>query len=419
MIPPIKSPKRVMSPTLEKKPFFSAVLRDITASCDSIVKLSVKVTGEPKPAVSWSKDGKAISQGGKYELFEDQCSAHLEIYESEVSDSGVYKCTATNSSGAVSTSCTVTVQAPKSSAMISEEVLRKEMIHEEIRSSVTEVKSSEIQKSVREGQSLTLRANIHGASNIKWILNGQQLANSEQYRYGVSGSDQTLTIRCVTQREQGIITCQAQTEQGLVRCQFNTDVTPKSSEAPHFLVQPRSQNVDQGQNVMFTCEIAGDPSPEVEWLKDNTIICVTPNIKLSRSKNSYTLEICEATVADSGKYTIKARNQFGQCSATSSLNVLSTPPKIEALPQHVSAEPGKSLSVAGMFSGDPAPSVQWVRSGRTLPNGDERFHVDNAADLSTLMISAVKEDDAGAYTLRLSNELGSDSATVNVHIRSM
>uniref|UniRef100_A0A3Q2NTJ6 Ig-like domain-containing protein n=1 Tax=Fundulus heteroclitus TaxID=8078 RepID=A0A3Q2NTJ6_FUNHE len=351
---------------------------------------------------------------------------------------------------------------PKSSAMISEEVLRKEMIHEEICSSVTEVKSSEIQKSVREGHSLTLRANIHGASNIKWILNGQELANSEQYRYGVSGSDQTLTIRCVTQREQGIITCQAQTEQGLVRCQFNTDVTPKSSEAPHFLVQPRSQNVDQGQNVMFTCEIAGDPSPEVEWLKDNTIICVTPNIKLSRSKNSYTLEICEATVADSGKYTIKARNQFGQCSATSSLNALKglhisvgsfsllcisllikpfhfysvfavfktcsltwfslstgTPPKIEALPQHVSAEPGKSLSVAGMFSGDPAPSVQWVRSGRTLPNGDERFHVDNAADLSTLMISAVKEDDAGAYTLRLSNELGSDSATVNVHIRSM
>lgn len=52
-------------------------------------------------------------------------------------------------------------------------------------------------------------------------------------------------------------------------------------------------------------------------------ISVTSNIKLSRSKNVYTLEICEATVADSGKYTIKAKNQFGQCSATSSLNVLS------------------------------------------------------------------------------------------------
>lgn len=75
--------------------------------------------------------------------------------------------------------------------------------------------------------------------------------------------------------------------------------------------------------------------------------------------------------------------------------------------------------MAGLFSGDPTPSVQWVRSGRTLPNGDERFQVENSSDLSTLVISAVKEADAGAYTLRLSNELGSDSATVNVHIRSM
>uniref|UniRef100_A0A3B4TFH2 Protein kinase domain-containing protein n=1 Tax=Seriola dumerili TaxID=41447 RepID=A0A3B4TFH2_SERDU len=83
------------------------------------------------------------------------------------------------------------------------------------------------------------------------------------------------------------------------------------------------------------------------------------------------------------------------------------------------AEPGKSLTVAGVFSGDPAPCIQWVRSGRTLPNGDERYHVENTADLSTLVISAVKEDDAGAYTLRLNNELGSDSATVNIHIRSM
>lgn len=55
---PIKSPKRVMSPTLEKKPSFSVGLSNVTAASDSIVKLSVKLTGEPKPAISWMKDGK-------------------------------------------------------------------------------------------------------------------------------------------------------------------------------------------------------------------------------------------------------------------------------------------------------------------------------------------------------------------------
>lgn len=135
-----------------------------------------------------------------------------------------------------------------------------------------EVKSSHSQISITEGQSLTLRANIPGASSIRWILNGLELANSEHYRYGISGNDQTLTIRSVSQHEQGIITCQAQTERGLVRCQFDTAVTAKRSEAPHFLEQPRSQNVNEGQNVKFTCEMSGEPSPEVEWLKENVIV---------------------------------------------------------------------------------------------------------------------------------------------------
>lgn len=149
----------------------------------------------------------------------------------------------------------------------------------------------------------------------------------------------------------------------VAEAQFETAVTTKHSAAPQFVVQPRSQNVDEGQNVKFTCEIKGEPSPEVEWLKDNVMvssllqkldlysrqkcshfsviqnistcaadvthstlslqISVTSNIRLRSSEHVYTLEICEATVEDSGKYTIKARNQFGQCSATSSLNVLS------------------------------------------------------------------------------------------------
>lgn len=146
------------------------------------------------------------------------------------------------------------------------------MVHEEVLSSMKEVTSSCSQMSITEGQSLTLRASIPGVSDIRWNLNGVELANSEQYRYGVSGNDQTLTIRSVSQHEQGIITCQAQTEHGLVRCQFDTTVTAKHSDAPHFLLQPRSQNVDEGQNVKFTCEIAGEPSPDVEWLKDNMIV---------------------------------------------------------------------------------------------------------------------------------------------------
>ncbi len=163
--------------------------------------------------------------------------------------------------------------------------MKREMVHEEVLTSVKEVKSAYSQMSITEGQSLTLRANIPRASGIRWILNGVDLTNSEQYRYGVSGNDQTLTIRSVSQCDQGVITCQAETERGRVQCQFETTIAAKRSDAPHFLLQPRSQNVNEGQNVKFTCEIAGEPSPEVEWLKDNMIVSIFFQVFFKTDKN--------------------------------------------------------------------------------------------------------------------------------------
>ncbi|KPP56275.1 hypothetical protein Z043_126126, partial [Scleropages formosus] len=207
--------------------------------------------------------------------------------------------------------------------------------------------------------------------------------------YGVSGNDHTLTIKNVSQHEEGIITCEAKTEEGIVKCQFDTTVTSKRANAPSFLVQPKSQNVNEGQNVIFTCEITGDPTPEIEWLKNNVLVCLSSKLKLSRSKNVYTLEIKEASISDSGKYTVKAKNMYGQCSATASLNVLGSPAKIEALPEDICIEKGKVLTISCAFSGDPVPEIEWTRSGRTLPSAEDsgRFHVETAEDLTTLIIT--------------------------------
>lgn len=74
---PIRSPQRVKSPLSPKspvpkekttKPSFSAGLNDISALSDSIIKLTVKVTGVPKPVISWMKDGKVIILHANSEL---------------------------------------------------------------------------------------------------------------------------------------------------------------------------------------------------------------------------------------------------------------------------------------------------------------------------------------------------------------
>uniref|UniRef100_A0A3B5M5Q6 Protein kinase domain-containing protein n=1 Tax=Xiphophorus couchianus TaxID=32473 RepID=A0A3B5M5Q6_9TELE len=80
---------------------------------------------------------------------------------------------------------------------------------------------------------------------------------------------------------------------------------------------------------------------------------------------------------------------------------------------------GLLLTVACAFSGD-TKHIEWSRSGKTIDlSTGGRFHIETTEDLTTLIITGVKEEDAGAYTLRLSNELGSDSATVHISIRSV
>merc|ERR1712042_359179 len=87
----------------------------------------------------------------------------------------------------------------------------------------------------------------------------------------------------------------------------------------------------------------------------------------------------------------------------STFRSISCAPRIEALPEDISIETGKVLTVTCAFSGD-ARNIEWVRSGKTIevtPGG--RFHIETQEDLTTLIITGVKQEDAGAYTLKLSN----------------
>lgn len=97
------------------------------------------------------------------------------------------------------------------------------------------------------------------------------------------------------------------------------------------------------------------------------------------------------------------------------------PPKIEALPSDISIDEGKVLTLSCAFSGEPAPEITWYCRGRKITSQDQqgRFHIETSEDLTTLIIMDVQKNDGGLYTLNLGNEFGTDSATVNINIRSI
>ena len=67
----------------------------------------------PHPAIKWYKAGKELD-ASKYPITHTDGVITIEIINCQPSDSGKYKCTATNSLGSDSTDCVIIVEGTKS-----------------------------------------------------------------------------------------------------------------------------------------------------------------------------------------------------------------------------------------------------------------------------------------------------------------
>uniref|UniRef100_A0A8C6V297 Ig-like domain-containing protein n=1 Tax=Naja naja TaxID=35670 RepID=A0A8C6V297_NAJNA len=468
--------------------------------------------------VSWYKDGKKLKEDDRFKLhYAADGTYELNIHNLQDSDQGEYTCEIIGEGGSSKTSFQFTGQAFKNTsaqisslaktqklvqkeaevlelstqkkatvtsqekAVVQEEIVKKSLIPEDIKKPSPEVKATTTKMSVSEGERTVLKANVPNASGVKWLLNGVELANSEDYRYGVSGSDHTLTISKATQKDEGILTCEGKTDDGIIKCHFEMNVSKDLSNAPTFITQPKSQNVNEGQNVLLTCEVTGDPSPEIHWFKDNqpvsnycksfqeclfscnpkSLIEESPkevvlrrsgeasmqeslssqSFQMSASKQEASFSSSSVTEMKFASMSAKSMSSMKESfvemssssitgkssltkmeSSTSSLlksGMRGTPPKIEALPSDISIEEGKVLTISCAFSGEPTPEITWSRRGQSISSQGGRFHIETCEDLTTFIIMDVQKNDEGLYTLNLENDFGIDSATVNINIRSM
>lgn len=72
-------------------------------------------------------------------------------------------------------------------------------------------------------------------------------------------------------------------------------------------------DVKKGEDVALPCEAKGDPTPEVEWSKDDEL--------LQSSKTQQSFLIRNAQLKDQGNYVCKAINQAGSVSYSLLVNV--------------------------------------------------------------------------------------------------
>lgn len=89
-------------------------------------------------------------------------------------------------------------------------------------------------------------------------------------------------------------------------------------EPPEILEPLKPFAVREGETVVLTTQIVGNPAPKVKWLKDGKPIKgLTPK----QDSDVNTLTLIQPQLSDSGEYSVIATNDLGTAETRASLTV--------------------------------------------------------------------------------------------------
>ncbi|XP_075413645.1 nexilin isoform X4 [Tenrec ecaudatus] len=92
-------------------PWFKKPLKNMSVVDSEPVRFTVKVTGEPKPEITWWFEGEVLQDGEDYQYIERGETYCLYIPETFPEDEGEYMCKAVNNKGSAASTCILTIES--------------------------------------------------------------------------------------------------------------------------------------------------------------------------------------------------------------------------------------------------------------------------------------------------------------------
>lgn len=99
---------------------------------------------------------------------------------------------------------------------------------------------------------------------------------------------------------------------------MSLQVKSGEQEAPQILEPLQSLTVEEGETVVLSTQVIGNPTPKVTWFKNGKSLTDQPTHK---EGDTYTLTLLEPTPQDSAQYTLQAKNSVGLAETTASIVV--------------------------------------------------------------------------------------------------
>lgn len=173
--------------------------------------------------------------------------------------------------------------------------------------------------------------------------------------------------------------------------------------APAVTAQPGNLNVVAGGTAVFAASASGSAPLNYQWRKNGVAIT---------GANSQTLTLPTVTVGDAALYDLVITNRAGSATTEpAALVVTDAPvvlaPTIAAPPASVTVAEGQAAYFAVAVNGTGPYTYAWLKGGAPIPG----------ANGASFGINAATADDAGAYSVRVTNTAGtavSTAATLTV-----
>uniref|UniRef100_A0A8C7SR72 Hemicentin-2 n=1 Tax=Oncorhynchus mykiss TaxID=8022 RepID=A0A8C7SR72_ONCMY len=361
----------------------------LTQNLGSHVTLLCEPTGVPVPSITWLKDGIPIESSLQWQW--SVRGNRLELGPLTLSHAGTYTCVAKNREGQTQKDFALTVQ-------VSPTILDS---------------GHPSDLSAPVGDELTLECKVKGTPTprLSWLKNGVTLEGSDTQEIDISPDGSTLTLLRLRPEDSGTYTCLAVSPAGQESKIFTLLVLVPPSISGETSA-PREVQTTQDSVVTLECQAAGNPPPQISWLRNGRPLLLSPRIRLLSADT--VLRISPVQLSDSGVYTCVARSRAGLAELNFDVQV-QVPPGVDHVEpvKPVTVVRGSLVTLTCEAQGVPPPSLKWLKDGQPLS-----LHRNLLLDgqETRLQLPDVGLSDRGLYSCVASNQAGSSTKSFNLTV---
>ncbi|XP_071035293.1 cell adhesion molecule Dscam1-like [Parasteatoda tepidariorum] len=383
-------------------PPFVRTMANMSVVAGETLRLQCPVGGHPIENIKWEKDGVRLPNNHRQKIFPNGTLIVRNLERN--SDSGSYKCIASNADGI----------SAENSLFI--KIIVKPFIE-----------PFTFPKSLQQGQRFSVLCTITEGDQpirIQWIKDGQQSfqpsTTSDDVRsVAVSPFSSSLVFESLAPEHRGNYTCVASNGAGTA-----SHTAPMVIHVPpRWRIEPGDTSVTKTRSAVVDCQADGFPIPRIRWTKAEGDVAsefrpISSSSRLHVFENG-SLVIHSVEEGDDGHYLCQATNGIGQGLS-----------KVIHLSVHVAAHfkskfraesvrKGEDAKLICEAIGDRPLQITWLKDKQSFePRTDLRYELTDTVlgggTTSQLTIRRADRRDSALYTCIASNAFGQDDTNIQL-----